>query len=156
MVGLYEKSLRHAIHQFKFSQRLGLDRSLGQLLHDAVDSSLEIDLVVPVPLSRLRLQQRGYNQSLLLAQEFSRLRKLRVEPDLLHKVLETREQHGLSARERETNLKGAFESKKALDGETILLVDDVFTTGKTAEICSQVLAHSGAGMIYVAVIGRAP
>ena len=156
MAGLYEKSLQHAIQRFKFNQRLGLDRSLGQLLHKAVDPTIEIDIVVPVPLSRLRLQQRGYNQSLLLAREFSRLRGLKLAADLLHKIHETSEQHGLSARERETNLKGAFALKGCLAGETILLVDDVLTTGETAEICSQVLARSGAGKIYVAVIARAP
>jgi len=155
-VGVYEKSLRHAIHQFKFNQHPGLDRALGTLLHRTIDSNLIIDIVVSVPFSRLKLQQRGYNQSYLLACEFSRLRGLSVDSKLLRKVRETKAQHGLSAHERETNLQGAFRLERPLNGETILLIDDVLTTGKTVEICSQTLKQGGAGNIYVAVIGRAP
>ncbi|MFK5925438.1 MAG: double zinc ribbon domain-containing protein, partial [Desulfuromusa sp.] len=70
-VGFYDQSLRHAIHQFKFNHKVGLDRSLGKLLEKIVDKNLKFDLVVPVPLHRNRLQQRGYNQALLLAREFS-------------------------------------------------------------------------------------
>ncbi len=155
-VGLYEKSLRRAIQQFKFNQRIGLDRPLGTLLDRAVDPNLKIDAVVPVPLSPLRLRQRGYNQSLLLAREFSRLRHLPVKERLLLKIKETKEQHGLSARERETNLKNAFVLADHLSGETVLLIDDVLTTGKTAATCAHVLKQGGAGEIYVAVVGRAP
>ena len=154
-VGLYEKSLRLAIHQFKFNQRIGFDRLLGVLLDHAVDSELKIDIVVPVPLSPLRLRQRGYNQSLLLACEFSRLRNLPVKDKLLCKIRETKEQHGLSARERETNLKDAFALQQNLSGETVLLIDDVLTTGKTVATCAQILKQGGAGEIYVAVIARA-
>ncbi len=154
--GVYEKSLRHAIHQFKFNQRLGLDRALGTLLDDTIDSDLTFDVVVPVPLSRLKLRQRGYNQSYLLACEFARIRGLQVDNQLLSKIRETKEQHGLSAHERETNLKTAFRLEGSLNGETVLLIDDVLTTGKTAELCSQILKQGGAGDIYVAVIGRAP
>jgi len=154
--GIYEKSLRKAIHQFKFGQRIMLDRFLVQLLDDCVESNLDIDLVVPVPLSQKKLQQRGYNQSLLLAREFARMRNLSVGANLLHKIRETKEQHGLSASERKTNLQGAFASTAPLSSETVLLIDDVMTTGKTAEICAQALMETGAGDVYVAVIGRAP
>jgi len=154
-VGLYEKSLRQAIHQFKFNQRIGLDRSLGMLLDRAVDQNQIFDLVIPVPLSPLRLRQRGYNQSLLLAREFARLRNIPVAARLLCKIREAQEQHGLSARNRETNLEGAFALRQSLSGETVLLVDDVLTTGKTAATCAQILKQGGAGEIYVAVIARA-
>lgn len=155
-VGIYEKSLRIAIQQFKFSQRIGLDRSLAQLLDDCIEDDLNIDFAVPVPLSQKKLQQRGYNQSLLLARELARLRSFPVAENLLHKVRETKEQHGLSAHERETNLKNAFKLSGTLSGETVLLIDDVLTTGKTAETCAQILLQGGAGTVYVAVIGRAP
>lgn len=155
-VGIYEKSLRHAVHQFKFGQRVGLDRSLAQLLDGCIERNLKIDLVVPVPLSQKKLQRRGYNQSLLLARELARIRALPVAENLLHKIRETKEQHGLSARERETNLQDAFALSTPLCGETVVLIDDVMTTGKTAETCAQVLIREGAGTVYVAVIGRAP
>ncbi len=155
-VGLYDQSLRRAIHQFKFNRKVGLDRSLGKLLDRAVDRYLDIDLVVPVPLHRKRLQQRSYNQALLLARAFARIRKLPVATDLLIKICETEAQQELSAKERAKNLQGVFKLQKEVSESTILLIDDVLTTGATAEACSQVLLAGGAKVVYVAVIGRAP
>ena len=154
-VGLYEQSLRQAIHQFKFSRKVGLDRSLGVLLDEVVASDLTLDLVVPVPLYRKRLQQRSYNQALLLAREFARIRKLSVPTDLLLKVRDTEPQQGLSAKQRGQNLQGVFNLQGSVSGATVLLVDDVLTTGATVEACSQVLLAGGAKAVYVAVIGRA-
>ncbi len=154
-VGLYEQSLRHAIHQFKYNNKIGLDRSLGILLEQTVVSHLNIDLVVPVPLHRKRLQQRSYNQALLLAREFARIRNLPVARDLLLKVCETESQQGLSAKERVKNLLGVFKLQGVVSARTILLVDDVMTTGATVEACSQVLLAGGAEAVYIAVIGRA-
>ncbi len=154
-VGLYEHSLRQAIHQFKFNRKVGLDRPLGKLLDQIIDNDLSVDLVVPVPLHRKRLQQRNYNQALLLAREFARIRKLPVARDLLLKVSETESQQGLSAKERVRNLQGAFALQGDVSGMKILLVDDVMTTGATVESCSQMLIEGGAAKVYIAVIGRA-
>jgi len=147
--------LRHAIHQFKFNGKVGLDRALGQLLEQAIDSDLNIDLVVPVPLQRKRLQQRSYNQALLLAREVSRIRKWPVTHDLLVKIRETRSQQDLSAKERVKNLRGSFALQKNISGQKILLIDDVMTTGATVGACSRALIEGGAASVYVAVIGRA-
>ncbi len=154
-VGLFEASLRHSIHQFKFNGRVGLDRPLGRLLEQAVASDLEVDLVVPVPLQRKRLRQRCYNQALLLAREVARIRKWPLHDSLLVKVRETVSQQGLSAGERVRNLHGAFQLQEELSGQKILLIDDVMTTGATVAACSQVLIKGGASEVYVAVIGRA-
>ena len=154
-VGLYEHSLRRAIHQFKFNRKVGLDRPLGILLDQAIDNDLSVDLVVPVPLHRKRLQQRNYNQALFLAREFAGIRKLPVAKNLLVKMSETKSQQGLSAKERVKNLQGVFALQGDVSGKTILLVDDVMTTGATVESCSQVLLAAGAEAVYVAVVGRA-
>ncbi len=154
-VGLYGDSLRYAIHQFKFNHKIGLDRSLGIILERSVPRDLDIDLVVPVPLHRKRLQQRSYNQALLLAREFSRIRKVPVSGNVLRKVRDTDSQQGLSAQERIKNLDSVFELQGTLSGKTILLVDDVMTTGATVEACSRVLLEGGAKTVYVGVIGRA-
>lgn len=153
--GLYDKSLRHAIHQFKYNRKVGLDRSLGILLDRAVDHNLKADLIVPVPLSQMRLRQRSYNQALLLAWEFARIRQLSVASNVLLKVRETESQQGLSAKQRGLNLQGAFKLRGAISGSTVLLVDDVLTTGATGEACSQALLAGGAKAVYIAVIGRA-
>ncbi len=154
-VGLYEQSVRRAIHQFKFNQKISLDRPLGTLLEQAIDADLELDLVIPVPLHRKRLQQRSYNQALLLAREFARIRKLNVATDLLIKVRETPPQQGLTAREREKNLQGSFELQAGINGKRVLLVDDVMTTGATVSACSRLLMAGGAAAVSVGVIGRA-
>lgn len=154
-MGLYDSSLRHAIHQFKFNGKVGLDRSLGSLLEQAIASDLKVDLVVPVPLQKKRLQQRSYNQALLLAREVARIRSLPLSNNLLIKVRETESQQGLSAKNRVKNLCGAFQLHENLSGQKILLIDDVMTTGATVATCSQVLLEGGAAEVYVAVIGRA-
>jgi len=147
--------LRRSIHQFKFNGKVGLDRPLGVLLEQVIDSDLKIDLLVPVPLQRKRLQQRSYNQALLLARVVAKLRKLPVDNDLLVKVRETESQQGLSAKERVKNLQGSFKLEKNVTGQNILLIDDVMTTGATVAACSRTLIEGGANHIYVAVIGRA-
>ncbi len=147
--------MRHAIHQFKFNGKVGLDRPLGKLLEQAIDADLHIDLLVPVPLQRKRLRQRSYNQALLLAREVARIRKMTVANDLLVKIRETESQQGLSAKERVKNLQGSFKLQKNLSGQKVLLIDDVMTTGATVAACSRVLIEGGAAKVYVAVIGRA-
>lgn len=153
--GYYEQILRQAIHQFKFNDKVGLDRYLAGLIESVIDSSLAVDFVVPVPLQRKSLQRRSYNQALLLARELARIRGWRVESRLLEKIRETAPQHNLSARQREQNLLEAFDVRFSLSGEHILLVDDVMTTGVTVSVCSDVLIAAGAGQVDVAVIARA-
>ena len=154
-VGLYEGTLRQAIHKFKFSDRIGLDVALARLLNQGIAEDEHFDLIVPVPLSRKGLRQRGYNQSLLLARQVGRFRKTPVAERLLAKVRETEPQHALSAREREKNLHGAFALRGTVADKRVLLVDDVMTTGATLEACSLVLVGGGAREVRAAVVGRA-
>jgi ComF family protein len=153
--GLYQNSLRDAIHHFKFNNRIGLDRPFGLLLNRSLPNRPDHDLIVPVPLSSRRLRQRSYNQALLLARELARCRSLPVAADLLEKTTETVSQQELSAKERERNLKQAFQVQRPLHGSNVLLVDDVLTTGATARACCKVLLDAGAGMVDGAVLARA-
>lgn len=156
--GLYEEALRHAIHRFKFDGILPLDRPLSQLLDDAWRNHAPEwmpDLLVPVPLHPHRLAQRTYNQSLLIARELGRRRKLPVDPHLLARIRMTATQAGLTAKERQSNLLGAFALTRPLAGERILLIDDVMTTGATARTCAATLRAGGAGEVALAVIARA-
>lgn len=154
-VGWYDSSLRDAIHRFKYNQRIGLDRPLATLLNRAIPLDVVVDLIVPVPLHRQRLQQRNYNQALLLARELACCRRLPVAAELLLKTAETVAQQQLSARERERNLSQVFTVQRKLRGERILLVDDVMTTGATVSACSKALLAVGAATVEVAVVGRA-
>ena len=157
-LGLYDASLRDAIQRFKFNGAVHFDRPLARLLSAEIQdvySSFRPDLLVAVPLHRQRLKTRTYNQSLLLARELGRLRQLPAPSRLLRRLRATLPQQGLAAEERRTHLKGAFAMSDRLDGERVLLVDDVFTTGATARECAATLLAGGASQVVVAVLARA-
>ncbi|HMK49953.1 MAG TPA: ComF family protein [Thermodesulfovibrionales bacterium] len=151
--GLYDGVLKEAISQFKFHGLRRLWRPLGSLL-----SVLEIpryDVIVAVPLTARGLRQRGFNQSLLIARSISGEKGIPIYLDALFKIKETPPQVGLSAGVRRSNLKGAFTAKGDLKGASVLLVDDVVTTGATVGECSKALLKAGAKEVSVLAIARA-
>lgn len=152
--GLYEGVLAEAIHHFKFHGVRRLSKPLGHLLLllDIPDA----DGIVPVPLSKRGLIRRGFNQSLLLSQVISRNTGIPLSIDLLFKIRDTPPQLGLAARERLTNLRGAFAVRGNLNGLSLLLVDDVITTGATVRECSSMLMKAGAKEVTVLALARAP
>lgn len=169
--GLYEGSLKQAIQRFKYRAGVDLDRCLIQLLMPQLEH-LPLDgenLLVPVPLHSLGLRKRGYNQSLLLAKnllsalrlrqkeaKFNTALNLRLEPDILRRTKHGQHQQGLSARQRALNLRGTMVADRRLQGENLILVDDVMTTGATVSICAQTLLDAGAARVLVVVIARTP
>lgn len=151
--GIYEGTLAEAIHQFKFYGLKRLARPLGRLL-------LELDIpaadgIVPVPLSDKGLRSRGFNQSLLLARTVAKEIGVPVLMDALIKKRETSPQIGLSARERRSNLKGAFKVLGDVADLRIILVDDVITTGATVSECSKEILEAGAKEVIVVALARA-
>ena len=156
--GLYEGTLRQAVHHLKYHGAVDLDGPLGELLAatlEEADSRFRPDLLVPVPLHKSRLSERTYNQSLLLAKALGRKWRLPVAARLLLRVRATSPQQGLNVQLRRANMKGAFALRTPLAGEKVLLIDDVLTTGATAAECSRILLEGGAGEVGVAVLGRA-
>jgi ComF family protein len=113
------------------------------------------DLLLPVPLYVGRLRQRSYNQALLLARALGGSWQLPVASRLLLRVRPTPPQIQLKAAQRRRNLRGAFALRRSLQGERVLLIDDVMTTGATARECSRTLLDGGAGEVAVAVLARA-
>lgn len=114
----------------------------------------EIDLIVPVPAHWTRLFERGYNQAAWLAQALGKQSRKTWRPDVLIRHRKTGSQNGLSLKGRQRNVQGAFKVVRRLDGMSILLVDDVYTTGATLEACAKALKRSGARNVYAVSLLR--
>jgi len=156
-LGLYQGPLRQLVRGLKFTRRPLLDRPLGRLLARRLHRRglTRPDLIVPVPLHLRRLRRRGYNQALLLARGVAAAWQMPVEADLLAQIRPTHTQKGLDAHQRQDNLRNVYAVNRQLNGERLLLVDDVMTTGATARACAAALSRAGAGYIQVAVLARA-
>jgi ComF family protein len=156
---LYEEPLQTVLTGFKFGGKLsGLD-TLSALADQAGAMELfEVpDFILPVPLHRKRLRSRGFNQSLLLARACFPLWREKIQVDLLVRHRQTPPQSRLSGRARRNNLNKAFRLIKTtrVAGKSILLVDDVFTTGSTLRECSTVLKQAGADRVDAFTLARA-
>lgn len=154
----YEHEVEKAIHAMKFQGRPQLSRDLAFLLSEEMQKQpgYDFDLIVPVPMHKKKLRQRGYNQSRLLAQELSRHLGVPVG-EILMKTRHTKAQRLLGREERLTNLEGAFKLAEGVnpEGMNILLLDDVTTTGSTLNACARVLYEAGASWIFASVIAIA-
>jgi len=159
-LGPYRGELKECLHRFKYRGRRELAGPLGELLASKIMLApwhTRLNGVVPIPLHTKRLKERGYNQSLLLAQRISSLLALPLL-DILVRIRETPPQAGLSGYERRFNVKGAFglnNNAAQYQGLVLLLVDDVFTTGATLEEAASLLSLAGiAAETYNAVVAR--
>jgi len=152
--GLYDGVLAEAIHQFKFHRVRRLSRPLGNLLLDL--DMPDADGIIPVPLRKKGLIERGFNQSLLISHIIAKRTGISLFTDSLRKTKDTAPQIGLSARERLSNLKNAFEVHGDITDLRLLLVDDVITTGATVKECSKMLMKAGAQEVIVLALARAP
>ena len=132
--------------RFKFKNETNLAKPLAKLMLPAIDKNRVWDCIVPVPISQERLKQRGYDQSVLLAKEVSKLTGIPCRTDILEKTKHNRTQHNLSAKEREANVRGAYRAEGAARLR-ILLLDDIVTTGATAVECAKVLYRNGADYV---------
>lgn len=156
-LGSYQGELRRALHRFKYYGQRSLAGPLGLLLCSKLarlPQSAAVDFLVPVPLHRQRLLQRGYNQAALLAGVAGKKLGLPVR-EILVRVKETQSQTGLNRRQRKENLRGAFCCCGDFQpGSRLLLLDDVFTSGATVQEAARVLKKAGAGKVSVAVLAR--
>lgn len=154
----YAGTAKELVHRFKYRTDLAAGRVLSRLLATRIDTALPggIDLLVPVPLHRWRLVGRGFNQAALLARGIARQLGLPVAVAALGRARNTRTLAGLHPDERSRELRGAFTVRRPgqVAGRRILLVDDVLTTGATADSCCSALKDAGAIWVGVAVAAR--
>jgi ComF family protein len=131
-----------------------LSKPLGKLLlHLDIPSA---DCIIPVPLTKKGLITRGFNQSHLISHVIAKHTGIALRTDFLFKIKDIPPQIGLSARERLTNIRNAFEARGNLKGLRLVLVDDVITTGATVRECSKMLVKAGAEGVTVLALARAP
>lgn len=150
---LHRALARELVLSLKYRGHRHLAPLLGAIASELVPE--RVDLVVPVPLHPRRRAERGFNQSELVAREVSARRGLALDTGALVRERETPPQTGLSAREREANVRGAFVAARRLDGQTVLLVDDVCTTGATLGACARTLRRAGAVRVVAVTVTRA-
>jgi ComF family protein len=163
--GSYESGLRELIHLLKFGGVRPAANVLGCMLAEAI-SALEAEfpadsvVLVPVPLHRTKLRQRGFNQAELIARAAMKISALRGRLHLcagvLERTRETASQIGLTSHQRRENLRGAFRvvQSELVKGREALVVDDVYTTGTTVSECARVLRRAGATKVWVATVAR--
>ncbi len=152
--GLFGGPLADAIHALKYRDRPALARPLGGWLAGQI--SLPVDsAIVSVPLGRKRRLARGYDQAALLARALAKAKGLAFLPLALARTRETKPQVGRTRADRLHNVRGAFRAAPAVRGRDLFLVDDVVTTGATADACAEALVRAGARSVQVLALARA-
>jgi ComF family protein len=156
-VGVYDGTLKQAIHQFKYNNRSLLAAPLGELLarHGRELLAGGYDVILPVPLHARRIRQRGFNQSLALARRVGSLWGVAVAAEGLARTRWTDPQTMLPERQRLRNVRGAFSCDAAAAAKKrVLVVDDVYTSGSTVNECAKVLKRNGARHVDVLTLAR--
>lgn len=156
---IYDGVVREMILLMKFKKIRIFGETLTKIAYEHLkenNSIFDCDLIIPVPISNKRKTLRGFNQSEVIAEKLSKLLKKSILKNVLIKKIDTIPQSLLSFRERMENVRGSFKVKgnEPLKGKSILLVDDIYTTGSTVSECCKVLLKAGAKEIKVFTIAR--
>ncbi|MBO5413213.1 MAG: ComF family protein [Clostridia bacterium] len=155
----YENIVREKIIKYKFNENSYLYKTFAKIIikNKKVYGFLKLyDIIIPVPMHKLKKSVRGYNQSELLAKEIAKQMELHFEKELLIKIKNTKVQSTLTKTQRAENVKNAFfvADTTKVKGKKIILIDDIYTTGSTVNECSKVLKKAGAKEICVVTIAK--
>jgi ComF family protein len=156
---IYEERLMTAIQLIKYSGKSNIIKSLGPLLaryaKNWINDAKKM-IMIPVPLHRRKLKQRGFNQSALFVKTISPVLGIEIDFFTLIRIRYTESQTGLSLEQRRKNVKGAFDVKGGgnITGKTVILVDDVATTGNTMNECARILKKAGAEKVLGLTLAR--
>jgi len=155
----YDETSKGQLLAFKYHDKTQLAPIFGEwLTRIASDYITKAHFIIPVPLHYWRLLSRRYNQAALLAHSLAEHINLPVLPDTLQRIRRTPTQSGLTRRQRMENMHAAFRvtknKRKLLKGKSVILVDDVMTTGATLDACSRALHDAGVTDVYVLTLAR--
>ncbi len=150
----YGEIARRVALKLKYGRRTGLARTIATVLSPRLSAKHEGAVFVPVPLHRWRIWSRGFNQSHAVGTALARRQGVPCLPDLLVRVRATPALRGMNGAERRRTVSSAFATTARLEGQAVYLVDDVFTTGATADACARALKKAGAGRVTVVCWAR--
>ncbi len=152
----FSGTMRKLIHKFKIGNCRYLKYPFGEILLKSLPNDIlnKCDVIVPVPSSRERMKKFGYNQALLLANELSKLTGLPVNNKTISKKSGQTKMALLNKEQRRKNIKGLYELCGEIGNKTVLLVDDICTTGETLRYCARLLKKAGASKVYAVAIAR--
>jgi ComF family protein len=155
--GEYRDSLERVLHALKFERHDFLDDALSSLLEQTIRArgDLAFDVIAAVPMHAAKERRRGYNQAELLARALARRIAIRCDMTLLQRNGERATQSTLPRRERAANVRGAFAASSRVKGRSILLVDDICTTGETLRACASALRTAGAARVCAIAVAKA-
>jgi ComF family protein len=155
----YLEPVAKAVQQFKYGAKTSGLSTFANLMHQYLRHHPLplVDTIIPVPLHKKRLRQRGFNQALVLARKFFPQEQKKIVPLALWRYAWTQPQTGLNRAARKRNVKNAFAVRQPdkIKDKRILLIDDVFTTGATVNECARTLNRNGAQKVYVLTLARA-
>jgi ComF family protein len=154
---VFDSPIQNALHTIKYRRNIGLADSIAMQMAGFVRSlGWDVDLIMPAPLGRGRLRERGYNQVALVARPLAYEVGWEYAPDAMKKIRETRSQVGLTVSERRENVSKAYQADPAkVKRRSVLLMDDVSTTGSTISACAEALLAAGAREVFALTIARA-
>jgi ComF family protein len=154
---VFDSPLQEALHSIKYRRNVSLADVIALQMVDFIKAlDWKIDLLTPAPLGKMRLQERGYNQVGIVARPLAYELEVEFKPEALTKIRETRSQVGLTISQRRENVSQAYQADPSIvKRKSVLLMDDVATTGSTIQACAQALISAGAEAVYVVTIARA-
>jgi len=154
---VFDSPVQNALHTLKYRRNMGIADALARQIADFVHSlRWDVELLVPMPLGKKRLKERGYNQVGLVARLLAYELGLQYMPQGLWKTRDTRSQVGLSISQRRENVRNVYQAEvKMVNRRSILLMDDVATTGSTIQSSADALLSAGAQDVYALTIARA-
>ncbi len=151
----FDDPVKQALHKLKYYRDFSMGQALAAHMTGFAKSlNWNVDMMIPIPLGRQRMKERGYNQAGMVADPLAMALDIEFAPKALMRFRETRSQVGLSKLERQKNVLGAFQAA-GVSGKTILILDDVLTTGSTLSASAEALLLAGAKDVYALTVARA-